>query len=120
MYPSYAKWIHSHRDLPLLLNQWTNIVRWEFKHPTPFIRTREFLWQEGHTAHATKEEAEKLVYDILDDYEATYRELLAIPVIKGIKSNNEKFAGGDYTTTCETFIAENGRAIQACTSHLLG
>ena len=54
MYPAYAKWIHSHRDLPLLINQWTNVVRWEFKHPTPFIRTREFLWQEGHTAHANK------------------------------------------------------------------
>jgi len=61
MYPAYSKWIRSHRDLPLLLNQWTNVVRWEFKHPTPFIRTREFLWQEGHTAHATDEEAEKFV-----------------------------------------------------------
>ncbi len=120
MYPAYAKWIHSHRDLPLLLNQWTNIVRWEFKHPTPFIRTREFLWQEGHTAHANHEEASKFVYNILDIYADTYKELLAIPVIKGVKSENEKFAGADFTTTCETFITENGRAIQACTSHHLG
>ncbi len=120
MYPSYAKWIKSHRDLPLLLNQWTNIVRWEFKHPTPFIRTREFLWQEGHTAHSTFEESKDFVYKILDIYADTYKNLLAIPVIKGIKSENEKFAGADFTTTCETFIAENGRAIQACTSHNLG
>lgn len=120
MYPVFSKWIHSHRDLPLLLNQWTNVVRWEFKHPTPFIRTREFLWQEGHTAHATKAESDKMVFDILDIYADTYKNLLAIPVIKGIKSKNEKFAGADYTTTCETFVAENGRSIQACTSHSLG
>lgn len=120
MYPSFAKWIHSHRDLPLLLNQWTNVVRWEFKHPTPFIRTREFLWQEGHTAHATKEESDKFVRAILDVYKHCYQELLAVPVVQGMKSQNEKFAGADYTTTCETFIAENGRAVQACTSHNLG
>lgn len=120
MYPSFAKWIHSHRDLPLKLNQWTNVVRWEFKHPTPFIRTREFLWQEGHTAHATKEESDKMVRDMLDVYANCYQNLLAIPVIQGVKSKNEKFAGADYTTTCETFVAENGRAIQACTSHNLG
>ena len=72
MYPSFGKWIHSHRDLPLLLNQWTNVVRWEFKHPTPFIRTREFLWQEGHTAHATLEESRVFVHDILDLYAQTY------------------------------------------------
>jgi prolyl-tRNA synthetase len=68
MYPAYANWIKSHRDLPLKLNQWTNIVRWEFKHPTPFIRTREFLWQEGHTAHATFEEAQTEMFDNLDFY----------------------------------------------------
>ena len=68
MYPAYAKWIQSHRDLPLRLNQWCNVVRWEFKHPTPFLRTREFLWQEGHTAFATRKEAEKEVYFILDLY----------------------------------------------------
>ncbi|KAL1481757.1 hypothetical protein MTO96_034234 [Rhipicephalus appendiculatus] len=80
MYPSYAKWIQSHRDLPLQLNQWCNIVRWEFKHPQPFLRTREFLWQEGHTAFATREEAVEEVYKILDIYTAVYEELLAIPV----------------------------------------
>lgn len=62
MYPTFSKWVQSHRDLPILINQWTNVVRWEFKHPTPFVRTREFLWQEGHTAHSSKEEAEERVY----------------------------------------------------------
>ena len=96
MYPSYAKWIKSHRDLPLKLNQWTNIVRWEFKNPTPFIRTREFLWQEGHTAHATLKEADEQVLLRLFNYKQVYEELLAVPVIQGIKSENEKFAGGKY------------------------
>jgi prolyl-tRNA synthetase len=120
MYPSYAKWIHSHRDLPLCLNQWTNVVRWEFKHPTPFIRTREFLWQEGHTAHATTEDADKMVYSILDYYAECYEELLAVPVIKGRKSEEEKFAGAYYTTTCELYVPANGRGIQGATSHQLG
>eukprot|EP00400_MALV-I_sp_L67-5_P000385 gene385-679_t len=120
MYPAYAKWIRSHRDLPLLLNQWCSVVRWEFKCPTPFIRTREFLWQEGHTAHATHKEAEDFVFGILDDYESIYRELYAVPVIKGIKSEGEKFAGGHMTTTVEAFVDCNGRAIQAATSHHLG
>ena len=120
MYPAYAKWIQSHRDLPLKLNQWTNIVRWEFKHPTPFIRTREFLWQEGHTAHATVEEAEKEMFDNLHFYSQVYSELLAIPVCKGIKTESEKFPGGLRTSTVETWIPENGRAIQSATSHNLG
>jgi len=111
MYPSYAKWIHSHRDLPLCLNQWTNVVRWEFKHPTPFIRTREFLWQEGHTAHATTEEAAEMVHSILDYYAACYKERLAVPVIKGRKSEEEKFAGAYYTTTVELYVPINGRGI---------
>jgi prolyl-tRNA synthetase len=68
MYPTFAKWIHSHRDLPLMMNQWSNVVRWEFKHPTPFIRTREFLWQEGHTAHADEQGATDFVMQILDRY----------------------------------------------------
>ena len=93
MYPSFAKWIHSHRDLPLCMNQWTNVVRWEFKHPTPFIRTREFLWQEGHTAHATTEEADTMVLNILDFYADCYKNLLAVPSVKGKKSETEKFAG---------------------------
>lgn len=120
MYPYYAKWIRSHRDLPLKLNQWNSVVRWEFKHPQPFLRTREFLWQEGHTAHLTKESASEEVDQILDLYAGIYEELLAVPVVKGRKTENEKFAGGDYTTTCEGFIAETGRGIQGATSHHLG
>jgi len=77
-----VQWIRSHRDLPLRLNQWTNVVRWEFKHPTPFIRTREFLWQEGHTAFATQAEAEEEVLQILDLYARVYTDLLAVPVCK--------------------------------------
>jgi len=120
MYPSFAKWIRSHRDLPLKLNQWTNVVRWEFKNPTPFIRTREFLWQEGHTAHTTLEEADKQVYDILEFYRQVYEDVLAVPVIPGKKTENEKFAGGYYTTTIETMIPSNGKGIQCATSHNLG
>ncbi|EKM57048.1 uncharacterized protein PHACADRAFT_254575 [Phanerochaete carnosa HHB-10118-sp] len=120
MYPHYAKWIKSHRDLPLKLNQWNNVVRWEFKNPQPFLRTREFLWQEGHTAFLTKAEADKEVRDILDLYRRVYEELLAVPVIPGVKSEKEKFAGGLYTTTVEGFIPTSGRAIQAATSHCLG
>ena len=120
MYPAFAKWIQSYRDLPLKVNQWANVVRWEFKNPQPFIRTREFLWQEGHTAFATKQEAEAEVLQILDLYSRVYEELLAVPVIKGRKSNKEKFAGGLYTTTVEAFVPTTGRGIQAATSHCLG
>mmetsp|Transcript_15510 Transcript_15510/g.41585 ORF Transcript_15510/g.41585 Transcript_15510/m.41585 type:complete len:699 (-) Transcript_15510:368-2464(-) len=120
MYPAYAKWIRSHRDLPLKLNQWNNVVRWEFKYPTPFLRSREFLWQEGHTAHATKAEADKEVLEVLDFYAAVYQDLLAVPVIKGTKTEKEKFAGGDYTTTVEGYIPQTGRGIQGATSHCLG
>ncbi|XP_046992182.1 bifunctional glutamate/proline--tRNA ligase [Schistocerca americana] len=120
MYPSYAKWIQSYRDLPLKLNQWNNVVRWEFKHPQPFLRTREFLWQEGHTAFATFEEAREEVKTMLDLYANIYTDLLAIPVIKGRKTQKEKFAGGDYTLTVEAFISASGRAIQGATSHHLG
>lgn len=120
MYPSYAKWIRSHRDLPLKLNQWSNVVRWEFKYPTPFIRSREFLWQEGHTAFATKEEADEEVLTILNLYARVYEDLLAVPVVRGRKSEKEKFAGGLYTTTTEVFVPTNGRAIQGATSHCLG
>ena len=119
MYPSFAKWIRSHRDLPLKINQWTNIVRWEFKNPTPFIRTREFLWQEGHTAHSTFEEAEDMVYKILKYYKLVYEDLLACPVIEGKKTDNEKFAGGYYTTSIETML-DNGKGVQCATSHHLG
>ncbi len=120
MYPAYATWIRSHRDLPLKLNQWVNVVRWEFKKPTPFIRSREFLWQEGHTAFATLEEAAKEVMDILNLYRDVYEGLLAVPVIRGKKTENEKFPGGYYTTTVEAFIPTTGRGIQAATSHCLG
>ena len=119
MYPIFSKWIRSHRDLPLLANQWTNIVRWEFSNPTPFIRTREFLWQEGHTVHATLEEAEKMVYKILEFYRKVYEDLCACPVIPGIKTENEKFPGGVYTTSIEGFLP-NGKGVQCATSHHLG
>jgi len=120
IYPYFAKKVQSHRDLPMKYNQWTNVVRWEFKHPTPFLRTREFLWQEGHTAFANVEEADEEVFDILDLYARIYEQLLAVPIIKGRKSEKEKFAGGRFTTTCEAFIPGSHRAIQGATSHSLG
>merc|ERR1719334_2282598 len=120
MYPAYAKWIQSHRDLPIKLNQWDNVVRWEFKHPQPFLRTREFLWQEGHTAFATFPEAKEEVMTILDLYRQVYEKLLAIPVVRGKKTEKEKFAGGDFTTTVEAYVPASGRAIQGATSHHLG
>ena len=120
MYPYYSKWIRSHRDLPLRLNQWNSVVRWEFKHPQPFLRTREFLWQEGHTAHLTEESAGKEVLEILEHYAGVYEQLLAVPVIRGRKTEKEKFAGGLYTTTVEGYIPTTGRGIQGATSHCLG
>ncbi len=119
MYDSYSKWIRSYRDLPLKINQWVNVVRWEFKHPVPFLRSREFLWQEGHTVFEKKEQADKEVLDILELYRQVFEDLLAIPTIKGKKSENEKFAGADYTTSIET-MAPSGKAVQAATSHHLG
>ncbi|MDP3698066.1 MAG: proline--tRNA ligase [Nanoarchaeota archaeon] len=116
---SYAKWIRSHQDLPMRLNQWCNVVRWEFKHPVPFLRSREFLWQEGHTAFATKNEAVKETYKILDFYEKVFTELAAVPVLKGKKSKNETFAGAEYSLSLEAFLP-NGKAVQGCTSHHLG
>lgn len=116
---SYAKWIRSHQDLPMRLNQWCNVVRWEFKHPVPFLRSREFLWQEGHTAFATKQEAMKETYKILDFYEKVFTELAAVPVLKGKKSKNETFAGAEYSLSLEAFLP-NGKAVQGCTSHHLG
>ncbi|XP_017229814.1 proline--tRNA ligase, cytoplasmic [Daucus carota subsp. sativus] len=120
MYPYFPKWIRGHRDLPLKLNQWNNVVRWEFSNPTPFIRSREFHWQEGHTAFASKEEADVEVLAILELYRRIYEEYLAIPVVKGKKSEMEKFAGGLYTTSVEAFIPNTGRGIQGATSHCLG
>lgn len=120
MYPAFSDWIKSHRDLPLKLNQWSNVVRWEFKDPTPFLRSREFLWQEGHTAHSTFEEADEMVMAALDLYKQAYQDLLCVPVIPGYKTKKEKFAGGHQTTTVEAYIPISGRAIQGATSHNLG
>jgi len=119
MYESYSKWIKSYRDLPLKINQWCNIVRWEFKHPMPFIRGREFLWQEGHTVFATKEEADKEVMDILDLYHDVHEKILAVPGIKGQKAHSEKFAGADYSMSVESFMP-SGKGLQSATSHHLG
>jgi len=120
MYPEFAKWLRSHRDLPLKLNQWCSVVRWEFKYPTPFLRSREFLWQEGHTAHYDLAEADEMVLAILSLYRKVYEDLLAVPVIPGTKTEKEKFAGGLRTTTVEAYVDGSGRAIQGATSHNLG
>lgn len=120
MYPYYAKWIRSHRDLPLRLNQWNSVVRWEAKQTTPFLRAREFMWQEGHTAHLTEALAGEEVLQILEYYAGVYEQLLAVPVVRGRKTEAEKFAGGYYTTTVEGYIPSNGRGIQGATSHCLG
>jgi len=120
MYAAYSNWVQSHRDLPIKLNQWCSVVRWEVKQTTPFLRTREFLWQEGHTAYADKKAAEQEVLDILELYAGVYEKLLAIPVVRGTKTKAETFPGADYTTTVEAFIPATGRAIQGATSHHLG
>ncbi|MBC8501218.1 MAG: proline--tRNA ligase [Nanoarchaeota archaeon] len=119
IYDTYKKWVRSYNDLPILINQWCNIVRWEFKHPVPFLRTREFLWQEGHTVHATKKEMDKFAMKILKIYSKLFEELYATPVLKGRKSDKEKFAGADYTLSVES-VFPDGKAIQGATSHGLG
>ncbi len=113
-----AKWIDSHRDLPLLLNQWANVVRWEMR-PRMFLRTTEFLWQEGHTAHADEDEAMRETMWALDTYAAVARELGAIPVVAGEKTPGERFAGAVRTYTIEGMMRD-GRALQSGTSHYLG
>lgn len=118
MYAMFTKWIRSYRDLPLLLNQWCNVVRWEMR-TRLFLRTTEFLWQEGHTAHATKEEADERTRQMLEVYRVFAEEYLAIPVITGVKTETEKFAGADYTTCIEAMM-QDGKALQAATSHMLG
>jgi prolyl-tRNA synthetase len=118
MYHMYAKWIESWRDLPMLINQWNNVVRWE-KRTYLFLRTAEFLWQEGHTAHTTHEEAWEMVLWAMNAYEKLYREFLAMPGCTGKKSESEKFAGAATTITYETLMPE-GKALQSCTSHDLG
>lgn len=119
MYSMFSKWIRSWRDLPLKINQWCNVVRWETKATKLFLRTREFLWQEGHTAHATKEEADAEVMWALNMYKDVIENTLAIPVIIGTKSESEKFAGALYTTALES-IMPDGKALQMGTSHNLG
>lgn len=116
MYESYSKWIRSWRDLPLKLNQWNNVVRWEFKHPVPFLRTREFLWNEGHTAYATKAEAEAEGPEIIDIYKTICEEYLALPSLIGRKSEKEKFAGAEYTVSME-FYMPNGKCTQGPDFH---
>jgi len=114
-----AKWIHSHRDLPLLVNQWANVVRWELR-PRLFLRTTEFLWQEGHTAHASEEDARLYALRILREvYQDVMHEVLAIPVLVGRKTERERFAGATTTWTCEGMMRD-GKALQMGTSHELG
>src|ERR1700761_7119001 len=116
---TYRGWIQSYRDLPILINQWANVMRWEMR-TRLFLRTSEFLWQEGHTAHATYEEAEQESLTILNEcYTKFAEEWMAVPVVKGVKSDSEKFAGADHTYTIEA-LTQDLRAIQAGTSHHLG
>jgi prolyl-tRNA synthetase len=115
----FAKWVQSHRDLPLLINQWANVVRWELR-PRLFLRTREFLWQEGHTAHATEAEARAYALNILRNvYEDTMTGVAAMPVLTGHKTPRERFAGAISTWTCEGMMGD-GKALQMGTSHELG
>ena len=115
---TYKNWIHSYRDLPLLINQWANVVRWEMR-TRLFLRTTEFLWQEGHTAHATREEAEAEATKMLEVYTEFAEKYMAMPVIKGVKSASERFAGAEETYTIEAMM-QDGKALQAGTSHFLG
>ena len=118
-YSLFSKWIRSWRDLPLKINFWNSALRAEIKGTKPFLRTSEFLWQEGHTVHATKDEAEKEVADILELYKKTIEEELAVPVITGKKSEKDKFVGAIYTDTLESLMPD-GKALQMGTSHFLG
>ena len=115
---TYKTWIQSYRDLPILVNQWANVVRWEMR-TRLFLRTAEFLWQEGHTAHATKEEAIEETKMILDLYADFAENWMAMPVIKGVKTPNERFAGAE-DTYCIEALMQDGKALQAGTSHFLG
>src|ERR1043165_5750511 len=115
---TYRTWIESYRDLPLLINQWANVVRWEMR-TRLFLRTAEFLWQEGHTAHATKEEAVEETKRMLDVYATFAEEYMAMPVIRGLKTDSEKFAGAE-DTYCIEALMQDGKALQSGTSHFLG
>lgn len=115
---TYRNWINSYRDLPILVNQWANVFRWEMR-TRMFLRTAEFLWQEGHTAHATKEEAEEEAHRMLEVYADFAENFMAVPVVKGVKSANERFAGALETYTIEAMM-QDGKALQSGTSHFLG
>jgi prolyl-tRNA synthetase len=118
IYSMYSKWVQSYRDLPILMNQWANVVRWEMR-TRLFLRTAEFLWQEGHTAHATAEEAEEETLLILGIYRKFMEDWIAMPPVTGLKSESEKFAGAVRSYACEALMQDN-RALQAGTSHFLG
>src|SRR3990170_4195915 len=118
MYEMYKQWFHSWRDLPMLINQWNNVVRWE-KRTYPFLRTSEFLWQEGHTAHETENEAIEMTTTALEWYRQVYEDYFALPVVLGTKSETEKFAGAKTTYTIEALMPD-GKALQMGTSHNLG
>ncbi len=118
IWSTYRNWVQSYRDLPILVNQWANVVRWEMR-TRLFLRTAEFLWQEGHTAHATKEEAIEETEKMLDVYAQFVEEYMAVPVIKGVKTESERFAGAEDTYCIEAMM-QDGKALQAGTSHFLG
>ena len=118
IWDTYRDWVQSYRDLPILINQWANVVRWEMR-TRLFLRTAEFLWQEGHTAHATKEEAIKEAETMLDVYASFVEEIMAIPVLRGVKTEGERFAGA-LETYCIEALMQDGKALQAGTSHFLG
>lgn len=118
MYEVFKDWVHSYRDLPLLINQWANVVRWEMR-TKPFLRTTEFLWQEGHTVHKDEADADAYARKMLDVYRWFAEEYMAIPVIPGVKTDNERFAGALRTYTCEAMM-QDGKALQFATSHNLG
>lgn len=117
IYDAFSKWIQSYRDLPLIINQWCNVVRWEMR-PRLFLRTTEFLWQEGHTAHAVRKEADEKTLEMLEVYREFVEDYLAISVVKGKKTESEKFPGAEYTATIEAMM-QDGKALQSGTSHML-
>ncbi|MGN6568544.1 MAG: proline--tRNA ligase, partial [Flavipsychrobacter sp.] len=118
IWSTYKNWVQSYRDLPLLINQWANVVRWEMR-TRLFLRTAEFLWQEGHTAHATRQEAIEETRKMLDVYATFAEEYMAVPVVRGVKTANERFAGAE-DTYCIEALMQDGKALQAGTSHFLG
>lgn len=117
IYDAFSKWVHSYRDLPLIINQWCNVMRWEMR-PRLFLRTTEFLWQEGHTAHATKKEADDKTLEMIEVYREFVEDSLAISLVKGQKTEAEKFPGAEYTSTIEALM-QDGKALQSGTSHML-